>query len=159
MLAYIIGPAPQCRMLRNCHEEPSAWDERRIDFTHHSSILSNVFEHVERPNEVEGCTRGNLPGIQLREFSAIPKPLTRIGKPCWVDFRAHEPRPFSGCRHGGQDSTSAASNFELTFRLRKKATCKAYQQTVARLKPEMPILPRGKLGEGRRIEANRGICH
>ena len=127
MAADIIGPAPQRWMLRNCHEKPSTRDERRVNLAHHSSILSNVFEHVECPNEVEGCTHGNLSGIQLDEFGTIAEPPAGISKPCWVHFRAREPRPFTGCRHGGQHSASAAPNFEITSRLRKKTTCKAYQ--------------------------------
>jgi hypothetical protein len=64
----LVNRAPQRGVLRHCDDQAAAWAQRRMHLEERSLVLLDVFEHVERTDDVELRLEGQLPRVQLAQL-------------------------------------------------------------------------------------------
>jgi hypothetical protein len=152
VMTDIVSPAPECWMLRDCHEESSTGNERSERLAYYCLVLGDVLEYVEGTDQVESRTCGDHPRVHLHKIRAIPEAPAGVDQSGGMNFRTEETRPRSGVRHGCKDRTGSAPDFQITCCLGKKAIGETHKEATARLEPEVSAFATGKPLECRRIE-------
>ena len=122
-------------MLRDRHEQSSAWPDHAEQLAEHAPVVIDVFEDVENSDCIIVPRDGKVTRIGLDEWH-VGKPRTRGAQPIRIEigFRRWRDRP-SGVQLR-EDEAIAASDLEEAVDLREVAGERPLDQAAARSEPE-----------------------